>query len=264
MATSASKSAPPSNVPLMPKATAVWLVDNTALSFKQIAEFCQLHELEVKAIADGDAAQGIRGMDPITNGQLTRDEIKRAEGDPKHKIKLAPPKVRAPEIKRRKSPKYTPVARRQEKPNAILWLVRNHPEIKDPVIVKLIGTTKTTIAAIRDRSHWNINQMQPVDPVAVGLCTQAALDEEVRKAALAQPLPTPEEAAAATAKTLMPVEESIGGVQGNDPDAYDRGAVDAEAVFAKLGGTKMPEDAPDDVLAEPEADEADEARGEEE
>ena len=245
MATSASKSASktgaPSNVPLMPKATAVWLVDNTALSFRQIAEFCQLHELEVKAIADGDSAQGIRGMDPISNGQLTRDEIKRAEGDPAHKIKLAPPKVKAPEIKRRKSPKYTPVARRQEKPNAILWLVRNHPEIKDAAIVKLIGTTKTTIAAIRDRTHWNINQMQPVDPVAVGLCTQAALDDEVRKAALAQPMPTPEEAAA-TGQTLMPVEESIGAVQGTDPDADDHGAVDAEAVFAKLGGTAVPTD----------------------
>ncbi len=233
----------PSNVPLMPKATAVWLVDNTALTFRQIAEFCELHELEVKAIADGDAAQGIRGMDPISNGQLTREEIKRAEENASHKIKLAAPKVKAPEIKRRKAPKYTPVARRQEKPNAILWLVRNHPEIKDAAIVKLIGTTKTTIGAIRDRSHWNINQMQPVDPVAVGLCSQAALDEEVRKAALAAPLPTAEEAAAASAgETLMPVEESIGGVQGTDPMADDNAAVDAEAVFAKLGGTALPKD----------------------
>ncbi|MEM7568114.1 MAG: cell cycle transcriptional regulator TrcR, partial [Pseudomonadota bacterium] len=227
---------------LMPKATAVWLVDNTALTFKQIAEFCELHELAVKAIAAGDAAQGIRGMDPITNGQLTREEIKRAEENASHKIKLAAPKVKAPEIKRRKAPKYTPVARRQEKPNAILWLVRNHPEIKDAAIVKLIGTTKTTIGAIRDRSHWNINQMQPVDPVAVGLCTQAALDEEVRKAALAVPLPTPEEAAASGGETLLPVEESIGAVQGTDPMADDNAAIDAEAVFAKLGGTAVPKD----------------------
>ena len=179
MATSASKSAPPSNVPLMPKATAVWLVDNTALSFRQIAEFCQLHELEVKAIADGDAAQGIRGMDPITNGQLTRDEIKRAEADPKHKIKSrAAQGPRATRSSAARAQSTRPSRAGRKSPTRSSGWCATTPEIKDPVIVKLIGTTKTTIAAIRDRSHWNINQMQPVDPVAVGLCTQAALDDE--------------------------------------------------------------------------------------
>ena len=131
--------------PLMPKATAVWLVENTALSFDQIADFCKLHTLEVKAIADGDAAQGIKGLDPILTGQLTREEIEQAEADPKRTLKLADAKVRLPEAKRKKGPRYTPVSRRQDRPNAILWLVRSHPELKDSQIMRLVGTTKSTI-----------------------------------------------------------------------------------------------------------------------
>jgi hypothetical protein len=141
--------------PLMPKATAVWLVENTALSFDQVAEFCKLHPLEVKAIADGDAAQGIKGLDPIQTGQLTRDEIKKAEDDPEYRLELLTPKVRLPEPKRKKGPRYTPVSRRQDRPNAILWLIRNHPELKDAQIMRLVGTTKSTIQGIREHKHCN-------------------------------------------------------------------------------------------------------------
>ena len=141
--------------PLMPKATAVWLLDNTALSFDQIAEFCKLHPLEIKAIADGDAAQGIKGMDPIVTGQLTREQITEAEANPAISLKLSAAKVSIPNPERggKKGPRYTPVSRRQDRPNAILWLVRNHPELKDSQIMRLVGTTKSTIAAIRDRTH---------------------------------------------------------------------------------------------------------------
>ncbi len=171
-----------SDVPLMPKATAVWLVDNTALSFRQIADFCHLHELEVKAIADEEAAQGIKGLDPIGNGQLTRDEIEAAEADPTHKLKLARSKVQVP-TKRTRGPRYTPVSRRQDRPNAIRWLVRNHPELSDAQIIRLVGTTKPTIAAIRDGTHWNAANLQPLDPVTLGLCSQIDLDHEVQRAA---------------------------------------------------------------------------------
>src|SRR5262249_40258329 len=158
------------NSPLMPKATAVWLVENTALSFDQIADFCKLHPLEVKAIADGDAAQGIKGLDPILTGQLSREDIEAAEGDAARRLKLAAPKVRVPEAKTRKGPPYTPVSRRQDRPNAILWLLRNHPELKDSQIMRLVGTTKSTIQAIRDRTHWNAPNLTPMDPVTLGLC----------------------------------------------------------------------------------------------
>ena len=144
--------------PLMPKATAVWLVENTALSFDQVAEFCKLHPLEVKAIADGDAAQGIKGLDPIQTSQLSREEIEKAVADPNHRLKLLDPKVCLPETKKKKGPRYTPVSRRQDRPNAILWLVRNHPELKDSQIMRLVGTTKSTIQAIRERTHWNASE----------------------------------------------------------------------------------------------------------
>jgi hypothetical protein len=169
--------------PLMPKATAVWLVENTSLSFEQIAEFCGLHVLEVKGIADGDVAQGIKGMDPISNGQLTREEIKRAEEDREHRLVLAESKVDIPEVKTKPGPRYTPVSRRQDRPNAVVWLLRNHPELKDSQIMRLVGTTKPTIAAIRDRTHWNSNNLTPQDPVTLGLCSQTDLDTEVKKAA---------------------------------------------------------------------------------
>jgi hypothetical protein len=170
--------------PLMPKATAVWLVENTALSFDQIAEFCGLHPLEVKGIADGEVAQGIKGMDPVTNGQLTREEISRAEKDSSHKLQLAESKVQLPPLPQtRKGPRYTPVSRRHDRPNAVLWLLRNHPELKDSQIMRLVGTTKPTIAQIRDRTHWNSAQLTPQDPVTLGLCSQIDLDAEVKKAA---------------------------------------------------------------------------------
>ena len=166
--------------PLMPKATAVWLVDNTSLTFNQIAEFCDLHVLEVKGIADGDVAQGIRGLDPISRGQITRAEIERGEKDSSHKLRVAEAGVKIPEVRRKR---YTPVSLRQEKPNAVLWLLRNHPELKDSQIIRLIGTTKQTIGQIRDRSHWNSANLQPNDPVTLGICTQVDLDAEVKKAA---------------------------------------------------------------------------------
>ena len=170
--------------PLMPKATAVWLVENTALSFDQIAEFCGLHPLEVKGIADGEVAQGIKGMDPVTNGQLTRDEISRAEKNSSHKLQLAESQVQLPPLPQtRKGPRYTPVSRRHDRPNAVLWLLRNHPELKDSQIMRLVGTTKPTIAQIRDRTHWNSAQLTPQDPVTLGLCSQIDLDAEVKKAA---------------------------------------------------------------------------------
>ena len=169
--------------PLMPKATAVWLVENTSLSFDQIAEFCGLHVLEVKGIADGDVAHGIKGMDPISNGQLTREEIKRAEEDHGVRLTLADSKVDIPEVKTKPGPRYTPVSRRQDRPNAVVWLLRNHPELKDSQIMRLVGTTKPTIASIRDRTHWNSNNLTPQDPVTLSLCSQTDLDNEVAKAA---------------------------------------------------------------------------------
>ena len=168
--------------PLMPKATAVWLVENTSLTFGQIAEFCVLHPLEVKGIADGEVAAGIRGHDPITSGQLTRDEIARAEKDAEHKLALAQSKVRLPEVKKQRGPRYTPLSRRQDRPNAILWLVRNHPELKDAQIMRLVGTTKSTLQAVRDRTHWNAPNLAPLDPVSLGICSQLDLDIEVARA----------------------------------------------------------------------------------
>ena len=173
---------------LMPKATAVWLVDNTALSFDQIAQFCKLHPLEVKAIADGEAAQGIKGLDPVMTGQLSRDEIAKGEADPEHRLKLSDPKVRVPESKRR-APRYTPLSKRQDRPNAILWLVRNHPELKDAQISRLVGTTKSTIEQIRNRTHWNAANLVPMDPVTLGLCSQIDLDLEVQRASRGQAPP---------------------------------------------------------------------------
>jgi hypothetical protein len=165
----------------MPKATAVWLVDNTMLSFDQIAEFCGLHVLEVQGIADGEVAANIQGSDPIVNGQLTRSEIERCEKDASARLKLKKPEVEL--RKKSKGPRYTPVSKRQDKPDAIAWIVRYHPEVADSQIVKLIGTTKDTIRAIRDKSHWNISNINPRDPVSLGLCKQYELDEVIRKAA---------------------------------------------------------------------------------
>ena len=197
--------------PLMPKATAVWLVDNTSLTFEQIAEFCGLHVLEVKGIADGDVAHGIKGMDPISSGQLSREEIAAAEEDPSHRLKLSEPKVEVPEVKTKRGPRYTPVSRRQDRPNAILWLLRNHPELKDSQIMRLVGTTKPTIIAIRERSHWNSPNLQAQDPVTLGLCSQIDLDAEVKKAAVRLERERKEAGIVEQPKagTLLPAEEAL-------------------------------------------------------
>jgi len=171
-----------SNAPLMPMATAVWLVENTTLTFKQIANFCNLHEVEIQGIADGDVATGVKGFDPITNSQLDADEIKKAEADPLYKLNLKHNPAALGEEKRR-GPRYTPLSKRQDRPASIYWLVKFHPELTDGQISKLVGTTKPTIQSIRERTHWNISNIQPIDPVALGLCKQSELDTVVQKAA---------------------------------------------------------------------------------
>ena len=225
---------------LMPKATAVWLVDNTALSFVQIAQFCGLHELEVKAIADGDAAQGIKGLDPVNTGQLTRDEIARAEGDPEYRLKLQESRVHIPE-KKRKGPRYTPLSKRQDRPNAILWLVRNHPELKDAQISRLVGTTKATIEQIRNRTHWNSANLAPMDPVTLGLCAQIDLDMEVQKAAKNAP-PRPESGdtllPASATENLETNDLSVFADMASKPAREEEEELDADKVFAKLSSLK--------------------------
>ena len=164
--------------PLMPKATAIWLIENTTLTFGQIAEFCGLHPLEVQGIADGDVSKGIIGIDPVTSGQITKEEITRCETNPKLYLTLSAnaQKLMKEQARQKKSAKYTPVARRQDKPDAVAWIIKNCPELNDSQIMKLIGTTKTTINAVRDKSHWNSPNIRPRDPVLLGLCTQTELD----------------------------------------------------------------------------------------
>lgn len=174
--------------PLMPHATAAWLVDNTALSFAQIADFCGLHILEVQAIADDTAATKLTGRDPVRAHELTLEEIERGQQDANYRLKM----LKGPEqVRRTKGPRYTPVSKRQDKPDGIAWIIRNHPEISDGAISNLIGTTRTTIAAIRDRSHWNIANIVPKDPVTLGLCSQRELDAVVAKAAKAAGIEAP-------------------------------------------------------------------------
>ena len=231
------------STPLMPKATAVWLVENTALSFDQIADFCKLHPLEVKAIADGDAAQGIKGLDPVSTGQLSREQIETAEGDPDARLHMSDPKVRLPEAKKKKGPRYTPVSRRQDRPNAILWLLRNHPELKDAQIMRLVGTTKPTIESIRSRSHWNANNLQPLDPVTLGLCSQIDLDFEVERASRTA---TPSAVPASIGATLLPASETTtaaaqaaAAATVRPERSEQRAAADeADAVLAKLKSMK--------------------------
>lgn len=168
---------------LMPKATAVWLLDNTTLTFGQIATFCGLHNLEVKGIADGDVAENMRGVDPIAGGILSREEIKRGEDDESYDLKIEASKIAHIPQPKRKGSRYTPVIRRQDKPDAIAWFIRNHPEVSDAQIGKLIGTTKSTITNVREKTHWNSQNISPVDPVTLGLCSQIELDEVIAKAA---------------------------------------------------------------------------------
>lgn len=231
--------------PLMPKATAVWLVDNTALTFDQIADLCGLHHLEVKGIADGDVAQGIKGMDPVTSGQLTREEIERGEKDSSHKLRMAEQKVVLPQTNtRKKRPRYTPVSRRHDRPNAVLWLLRQHPELKDSQIVRLVGTTKPTITQIRDRTHWNSPNLAPQDPVTLGLCKQIDLDAEVQKAAKRIGSAPPAEGAGMPGGALLPASQTVPGL-GPQPDfepaAREQTDAEEEAeVFARLQKLSTP------------------------
>ena len=232
---------------LMPKATAVWLVDNTALSFEQIAAFCTLHPLEVQGIADGDVASGIMGVNPIQNGQLTREEIEKAEADPNYRMKVSEPKVRVAAAKR-KGPRYTPISRRNERPAAIKWLIRNHPELKDAQIMRLVGTTKSTIDSVRENTHWNSANITAADPVTLGLCSQIDLDLEVKRAS--KGATTPDEADQGT--MLLTAEEALAGAASRAaaaPADEDQGEsnqreeqIDADSVFASLKSLKQNDD----------------------
>ena len=232
-----------SNIPLMPKSTAVWLVDNTALTFEQIAEFCGLHVLEVKGIADGDVAQGIKGTDPISANQLTREEIATGQEDPAYRLKLQVSKIEIPPVKSKKGPKYTPVSRRQDRPNAILWLLKFHPELKDSEIMRLVGTTKPTIQSIRERTHWNSTSLQPLDPVTLALCTQTDLDKEVQKGArrLEKERKILEKEMA-KAGTLMPAVETIAPAPAPQAPEEKKPEVEptAESVLGALGTKPKP------------------------
>ena len=214
--------------PLMPKATAVWLIDNTTLTFEQIAEFCGLHPLEVKGIADEDVAKGIKGQDPVSAGQLTREAIEAAEKDPSKRLKMAAPKHKMPAVKLKKAPRYTPVSKRQDKPDAVYWILRNHPEFSDPDIIKLIGTTKATIQKIRERSHWNASNIKAVDPVTLGLCSQLELDLAVTRAN--QRRDRLVKKAEKRGERLKPIEESLAGTEDHsepasaEPSNPDEGA----------------------------------------
>lgn len=225
--------------PIMARATAVWLVENTTISFKQIADFVGMHELEVQGIADGDVAAGVKGFDPIGNNQLTQDEIDEAEKNPLHKLKLKFNPAAAGEEKRR-GPRYTPLSKRQDRPAAILWLVKFHPELTDGQIGKLIGTTKPTIQSIRERTHWNIASLQPIDPVALGLCKQSELDQAVQKAA------TKKEAEGAVMsdderRKLVSTEQSLG----METEPRIPTAIEGLETFT-LGGSKDKDDEEDE------------------
>lgn len=231
-----------SDKPLMPLATAVWLIENTSLSFDQIAEFCVLHPLQVKGIADGDVAVGVRGINPITNGQLAREELDKAQADETYRMKLARAKTIVAEAPR-KGPRYTPVSKRQNRPDAILWVVRNHPEISDAQIAKLLGTTKSTIQSVRDRTHWNSANITPQDPVGLGLCSQTDLDMLVRKAAAKKAKLAPAED---TSPTLKPATETVAQARIEAPREEREKPIDLDKVFANLGGSQKPQEWTDD------------------
>ena len=170
-----------SETPFMPKATAVWLVENTTLTFKQIANFCKLHELEVKGIADGDVAKGIKAYNPILAGQLTREEVDLCSKDQNRDLKLVE-RTEEVQVKERKKPKYTPLSKRQDRPDAALWLLKNYPELTDGQVSKIVGSTKGTVSLIRKRSYWNFSNLKAKDPVILGLCTQSAFEKALEKA----------------------------------------------------------------------------------
>jgi hypothetical protein len=169
-------------LPLMPKATAIWLVDNTSLSFRQIGDFCGMHELEIKGIADGEVGVGINGLNPITSGQLTKDEIDRCADNEDESLKIIENEISEKTEQSKKKKKYTPLSKRQDRPDAVYWLIRNHPELKDSQVARLVGSTKNTIDAIRKRTHWNMANIRPQDPIGLGICRQVELDEALAKA----------------------------------------------------------------------------------
>ncbi|WP_100260129.1 DUF1013 domain-containing protein [Qipengyuania seohaensis] len=209
--------------PLMPHATATWLVDNTGLSFEQIAEFCGLHILEVQAMADDLASSKYTGRDPLHSGELTQGEIEKGQADPEYRLKMQ----RAPvAVSRTKGPRYTPVSKRQDKPDGIAWLLRSHPEVSDAQISKLIGTTRNTITAIRERSHWNIQNIQPKDPVTLGLCSQRELDAVVAKAAKNKPAPAEGEESAPAPSGVSDREKLIEELRA-ERDANEKAAAEA-------------------------------------
>ncbi|MEM7546387.1 MAG: cell cycle transcriptional regulator TrcR [Pseudomonadota bacterium] len=249
------------DLPLLPKATAVWLVDNTTLTFTQIAVFTGMHDLEISGIADGEVAIGIKGQDPTVSGQLSREEIKRCEADSTARLKLMK-KRQMPEQKR-KSPRYTPLSKRQQRPEAIAWLVRYHPELADSQIGKLVGTTKPTIQAVRDKSHWNMPNIRPVDPVALGFCTQVELDAAVKRASARaaklagegmsdeekRALMSTEASLHATPEAPRP-EKSFSGLESfavadeAEEEGEGTGLVDAEALFNLPKSTEDDDDQP--------------------
>ena len=173
-------------LPLMPKATAIWLVENTALTFKQIAEFCGMHELEIKGIADGEVGMGIKGLNPMSTNQLTKEEIEVATNDPEHSLELIQNEITLQTERDPKQKKYTPLSKRQERPDAISWLLRNHPELKDSQIAKLVGSTKNMVVSIKTKANWNMSNIRPQDPVGLGLCKQIDLDDALEKAERSQ------------------------------------------------------------------------------
>lgn len=218
--------------PLMPKATAVWLIDNTSLTFEQIADFCGLHPLEVKGIADEDVAKGIKGQDPVASGQLTRDQIEAAEKDPKLRLKMAPAKHKMPNVKLKRAPRYTPVSKRHDKPDAVYWILRNHPEFADADIIKLIGTTKATIQKIRERSHWNAQNIKAVDPVTLGLCSQLELDLAVSRAN--QKRERAMKRAEKRGATLKPIAEQAPQAEGPEPVSDEEPAPETGAEIEEV------------------------------
>ena len=238
---------------LHPKATAVWLVDNTTISFKQIADFVGMHELEIQGIADGDVAPGVKGFDPVANNQLTQEEIDAAEKSPLHKLKLKFNAAAVGEEKRR-GPRYTPLSKRQDRPASIYWLVKFHPELSDGQISKLVGTTKPTIQAIRERTHWNIANITPVDPVALGLCKQSELDSAVQKAVAKKAaeggvMSDDERRKLVSTEQSLAMEEetpkiptAIEGLEtfslgGDDEDEKEEEIIDADSFFNLPGGS---------------------------
>ena len=232
---------------LMPKATAVWLVDNTSLTFEQIADFCGLHPLEVKGIADGEVARDIRGADPIANGQLSREELDRAQANDEYRMKAQ--KSRHAELLKpnKKAPRYTPVSRRQDRPDAIAWFLRSHPEVADSQIAKLLGTTKATIDQVRNRTHWNSANIKPVDPVTLGLVSQLELDAVVRKAAEKKAKDDAKRGIVSEGPSLRPASEP-GVVEAphvdEDESRHDE-ELDEAHVFANLQGGDADEDEED-------------------